>query len=121
MTELYNFVGCADGMIRVLRFDPNRCLGILGRHKQPDTIERLAINHDDTILASIGLDPCIRLWDIQNLKILIEGESSDDDSSSDEESKRPAPSIENKIEKKRKRKQSIPNFFSDLDPSTNPK
>lgn len=48
-------LGCADGAIRALRFDPNRLLGVIGRHKEPDTIERISINHNSSILASIGM------------------------------------------------------------------
>eukprot|EP00210_Caulerpa_lentillifera_P007866 g7507.t1 len=46
--------GCVDGVIRALRFNPNRLLGVIGRHREPDTIERISINHNCSVLASIG-------------------------------------------------------------------
>ena len=111
--------GCADGVLRVLRFDPNRVLGVIGRHRDSDTIERLSISGDDTLLASIGLENCVRLWDIQNLKILTgekveEHEEAHEEEAEHKPSKREKPQLSKRSRKKMKKKQSIPNFFSDL-------
>ncbi|CDJ60316.1 G-protein beta-subunit, putative [Eimeria maxima] len=58
--------GCGDGCIRVVQLHPNRLAGILGGHGRRDgPVERLALNADQTLLASIAHDNRIRLHEAQ--------------------------------------------------------
>ena len=58
--------GSSDGIIRVVNILPNRMLGVLGGSEDLP-IERLALSHDRTRLASVSHENCLRLWDLSQL------------------------------------------------------
>lgn len=58
----------------------------------------------------LGLEDCVRLWDIEDLKIL----GSRKREKSKDSSKRSQPILSKREKKRLKKQQHIPNFFSDL-------
>jgi WD repeat-containing protein 55 len=55
-----------DGMIRLVQIQPNKLLGVIGEHGE-FPIEGLRKSADNTILASLSHDHCVKLWDIRFL------------------------------------------------------
>lgn len=58
----------------------------------------------------LGLEDCVRLWDIKNLKILGSRKAQN----SQDGSKRSQSTLSKREKKRLKKQQHIPNFFSDL-------
>ncbi|CDJ27002.1 G-protein beta-subunit, putative [Eimeria mitis] len=61
--------GCGDGCIRVVQLHPNRIAGILAGHGRRDgPVERLSLNCNKTLLASLAHDNRIRIHDAQKVE-----------------------------------------------------
>ena len=71
--------GSSDGIIRIVNILPNRMLGVLGGSEDLP-IERLALSHDRSRLASVSHESCLKLWDLSQL-----AEGSDDEDEEEEE------------------------------------
>ncbi|KAJ8599981.1 hypothetical protein CTAYLR_001805 [Chrysophaeum taylorii] len=62
--------GSSDGLLRVVRVQPGlHLLGVLGDH-DGFPIERLASNHDLSLVASLSHDTVVRFWDARELNTL---------------------------------------------------
>ena len=70
--------GSSDGIIRIVNILPNRMLGVLGGSEDLP-IERLALSHDRSRLASVSHESCLKLWDLSQL-----AEGSDDEDEEEE-------------------------------------
>lgn len=114
--------GCGDGSIRVVKFSPNNIAGVIGQHGSNDSIEKVAIGHDLSVLGSLGQDDMFRLWDIEFIAdmkkypkrgISSDNQISENNASAEEGTRR----VRGKKERKRAKKASLhtaPTFFSDM-------
>ncbi|GMH35218.1 hypothetical protein BSKO_03086 [Bryopsis sp. KO-2023] len=118
--------GCGDGVIRAAKIAPKGIVATIGQHGEDDSISRVAIGHDFSVLGSIGNDDAVRLWDLTFLeKSAKEKEAQQEDSDENDEDsdsdggkgkKKRRRRLTSK-ERKRKRKAekiAVPSFFSDL-------
>ncbi|DBA90662.1 hypothetical protein WJX77_010677 [Trebouxia sp. C0004] len=67
--------GSSDGIIRIVNILPNKMLGVLGGSEDLP-IERLALSHDRSRLASVSHESCLKLWDLSQL---AEGSNDEDE------------------------------------------
>jgi WD40 repeat protein len=67
--------GSSDGLIRAVNIHPNNFLGVVGAHEE-FPVERLALNHNGELLASISHDQCIKFWNIGYFYELMDEDDS---------------------------------------------
>jgi len=96
--------GSSDGLLRVVKVQPGiDLIGVLGDH-DGFPVERLAVNRDASLVASLSHDSIVRFWDATELNQLDDDEGNDGDPH-DARHHLPAPRPEPKKKKKKHRRQ----------------
>ena len=114
------FTGSADGIIRVVQLQPNKLLGVIGDH-EGFPVERIALSHDKSFLASCSHDSTVKFWDVGYIFEEDDGEDDDeadsddsDDSDAMDDGERAAAARRKAKGKQKVQQPSTNPFFGDL-------
>mmetsp|Transcript_29211 Transcript_29211/g.113359 ORF Transcript_29211/g.113359 Transcript_29211/m.113359 type:complete len:379 (-) Transcript_29211:304-1440(-) len=116
------FTGSSDGMIRVIQLQPNKFLGLAGKHGDLP-IERLSLSCDQRVLASCSHDEVIKFYDVADFYHESDDTAQEQGQSRIVENSQPDSHIEAPVQleprrsrKKKKRKTTVhdPAFFSGI-------
>eukprot|EP00922_Rhytidocystis_sp_ex-Travisia-forbesii_P034691 GHVS01051525.1.p1 GENE.GHVS01051525.1~~GHVS01051525.1.p1 ORF type:complete len:360 (-),score=40.78 GHVS01051525.1:15-1094(-) len=76
--------GCQDGLIRAVRLFPNSIAGIIGAHNEAEMpVERLALNPDKTLLASVSHDDSINYYSTLGIHRMVYDDYDGEDQQAD--------------------------------------
>ena len=59
--------GGGDGVVRALSVLPNSLLAVLGSHGEEQSVQDMALSHDQRLLATVAHDDSVQLWDLAML------------------------------------------------------
>ncbi|GAB5566787.1 WD repeat-containing protein 55 [Prionailurus iriomotensis] len=70
VTESLLCTGSTDGIIRAVNILPNRVVGTVGQHAG-EPVEKLALSHCGSFLASSGHDQRLKFWNMAELRTVV--------------------------------------------------
>nr|ALS04485.1 WD repeat-containing protein 55 [Acartia pacifica] len=68
VTDNVLITGCEDGILRAVHLYPHRFIGQVGHHEGGMPIEKLEVNGEGNLIASIGHDNRVKFWNISFLE-----------------------------------------------------
>jgi len=68
ITDNVLITGCEDGNVRAVHLYPHRFLGVVGHHEDEFPIEKLDVNTNGEIVASLSHDNRVKFWNVQYLE-----------------------------------------------------
>jgi len=68
VTDNVVVTGCEDGTIRAVHLFPHRFIGMVGHHDGDMPVEKMDVNGEGDLIASIGHDNRVKFWNISYLE-----------------------------------------------------